>query len=186
MFVTEPYKVQVSVIPKDICNQIITLGEQQGLSLAKIQEGNQKNRKSKVSWIKSDFIKTSLKDSIQLANKVTKWNFSLEEYEPFQYTVYEKDDHYDWHIDTHNKPYDNGLVRKLSFTLCLNEDYEGGEFEICVPNPRPEKHTYIKLNSVYKIGTMIVFPSFVWHKVNPVLSGIRKTLVGWIVGKPFA
>jgi len=37
-----------------------------------------------------------------------------------------------------------------------------------------------------KKGTMIIFPSFVWHKVNPVLTGVRKTLVGWVVGKPFA
>ena len=38
-----------------------------------------------------------------------------------QYSIYEKDDHYDWHIDSHAKPYDDGLIRKLSFTLCLSE-----------------------------------------------------------------
>lgn len=186
MFAVQPYNVQVSVIPKDICNKIIELGIQQSLSVASIQEGNQKNRKSKVSWIKNDFIKKSIHSFIIRANKESNWNYIIKDYEPFQYTVYEKTDHYDWHIDTHNKPYDNGFIRKLSFTLCLNDDYTGGEFEICVPNPKSEKNTYIQLKDSCTIGTMIVFPSFVWHKVNPVISGTRKTLVGWIVGTPFA
>ena len=30
---------------------------------------------------------------------------------------------------------------------------------------------------------MIVFPSHTWHKVNKVTKGIRKALVGWVVGK---
>ena len=32
---------------------------------------------------------------------------------------------------------------------------------------------------------IIVFPSHIWHKVHTVTSGVRKTLVGWIIGKPF-
>ena len=27
------------------------------------------------------------------------------------------------------------LIRKLSFTLCLNDEYEGGDFKICDPHP---------------------------------------------------
>jgi predicted 2-oxoglutarate/Fe(II)-dependent dioxygenase YbiX len=34
-------------------------------------------------------------------------------------------------------------------------------------------------------GTVIVFPSFVWHKVSPVTKGERKSLVVWSLGKPF-
>ena len=40
-------------------------------------------------------------------------------------------------------------------------------------------------NKVFKKGTLIVFPSFIWHKVNPVIKGYRKVLVGWVLGKPF-
>jgi PKHD-type hydroxylase len=102
-----------------------------------------------------------------------------------QYTVYETNDHYDWHIDSHSKPYPNGCIRKISFTLCLNEDYEGGEFEISKPNPKPEKHINTKFTDKFTLGTVISFPSFVWHKVNPVTSGTRKVLVGWSVGPQF-
>ena len=182
MFTPEPYKVHQSAISKSICNEIITVGEQQGLVNAKVQEGNQNNRKSTISWIKDKSIENILSGAIETYNKI--WNYSLTEYEPFQYTVYKQNDFYDWHIDTHNKSYANGLIRKLSFTLLLNEDYEGGEFEICIPSPKTEKHRFIKIDNK-QTGTMIVFPSFVWHKVNPIIKGIRKSLVGWIVGKPF-
>ena len=77
------------------------------------------------------------------------------------------------------------MVSKLSFTICLNDNYEGGEFELSLPNPKPEKHRFFKFDKVFKKGTLIVFPSFTWHKVNPVIKGYRKVLVGWVLGKPF-
>ena len=88
-----------------------------------------------------------------------------------------------WHIDSHFEPYDNGMIRKLSFTVILNTDYEGGEFDITVPNPKniDTQITYEKPN----IGDLILFPSHIWHKVRPVKSGVRKSLVGWVLGNPF-
>ncbi len=32
---------------------------------------------------------------------------------------------------------------------------------------------------------MIVFPAYVLHRVNPVIRGARRSLVGWIGGPPF-
>ena len=34
-------------------------------------------------------------------------------------------------------------------------------------------------------GTIVVFPSFVWHRVTPVTSGTRYSLVNWLQGRPF-
>ena len=166
---------------------IISFGEKEKLSNAEVFDGekSEKVRKTKVSWLKEKDLtsKYPLVDIIQDANKKADWNFQLSGFEPFQYSIYEKGDHYDWHIDSHAKPYDDGLIRKLSFTLCLSDDYTGGNFELCKPNPKPKKHLYEKFE--LKKGAMIIFPSFIWHKVNPILSGVRKTLVGWVVGKPF-
>jgi len=168
-------------------DSIISLGEKEKLKNAEVFEQEQSDsiRKTKVSWIQEEEIskKYPLVDIITRGNKQAGWNFQLTGFEPFQYSVYEKDDHYNWHIDSHAKPYDNGLIRKLSFTLCLSDDYTGGDFELCKPNPSRKKHLYKKFE--LKKGDMILFPSFIWHKVNPVLSGVRKTLVGWVVGKPF-
>mgnify|MGYP001491850597 CR=1 FL=1 len=120
---------------------------------------------------------------VQSANTESNWNFSLKEFEELQYTLYNVGDHYDWHHDCHNKPYENKTIRKLSFTLCLNDEYEGGDFSICETHPISEK-TKVKSFALKK-GEMIVFPSHTWHKVNKVTKGIRKALVGWVVGKPF-
>ena len=73
------------------------------------------------------------------------------------------------------------MVRKLSFTLCLNDEYEGGDFKICKPHPISEK-TKVETFKLKK-GEMIVFPSHTWHKVDKVIKGTRKSLVGWVVGK---
>jgi len=34
-------------------------------------------------------------------------------------------------------------------------------------------------------GSVIIFPSFVWHRVKPVTKGIRHSLVCWNLGYPF-
>jgi len=182
MFLEKPYHIE-ETFTSQFCDNIIKLGEQEILKEAKIKDGNQVNRKSKVSWINKQQL--DILKAIKNVNNKCKWNFNLSICEPLQYTVYEEKDHYDWHIDSHSKPYDNGFIRKLSFTICLNDDYEGGEFELSLPNPKPEKHRFFKFDKVFKKGTLIVFPSFIWHKVNPVIKGYRKVLVGWVLGKPF-
>ena len=179
------YHIKESIEPISFCDEVIKQGENKEISKAKIQEGNKANRSSDVSWLDEEKLGTSLTNLVIIANKESGWNYSLKEFEPLQYTIYKKDDFYDWHIDSHNNPYDNGMVRKLSFTLCLNEDYEGGSFSFCSPHPISKK-TKIETLDKPKKGTMIVFPSYTWHKVDKVTSGVRKTLVGWVVGKEWS
>ena len=179
------YHIKESIVPISFCDEVIKQGENKEISKAKIQEGNKANRSSDVSWLDEEKLGTSLTNLVIIANKESGWNYSLKEFEPLQYTIYKKDDFYDWHIDSHNNPYDNGMVRKLSFTLCLNEDYEGGSFSFCRPHPISKK-TKIETLDKPKKGTMIVFPSYTWHKVDKVTSGVRKTLVGWVVGKEWS
>jgi PKHD-type hydroxylase len=183
MFLNTPYYIKEEVFSKWFCDGVITQGDNQEKAKAVITHGDNNNRKSNITWLKNDSLIEKLTPIVNEANENSNWNFLLREFEPLQYTVYNKDDHYDWHIDSHGKSYDNGLIRKLSFTLFLNEDYEGGDFRICEPHPNPDKITQQLFKP--KTGTMVVFPSFVHHKVSPVTRGVRKTLVGWIVGKPF-
>jgi len=191
MFLESTHYIKENAFSKSFCEKIMKIGYQRKLELAKIQDGNQVNRKSHISFLSDDELLKEVTPVVNEANEKTGWNFLLREFEPLQYTIYNIRDHYDWHIDTHAKAYKNGLVRKLSFTICLNDDetennnYKGGKFEICVPHPRYQKHKYFKFKETFKQGTIIVFPSHVWHKVHPVTSGTRKVLVGWVVGKPF-
>jgi PKHD-type hydroxylase len=187
MYLENDHCISIARFDKSFCNNIITLAEKNALALAELDSklGNKKIRNSKVVFLNDDNLNQTLRTVLDEHNKSAKWNFNIKEFEPLQYTVYNVDDHYDWHIDSHPYVYPNGMIRKLSFTLCLNEDYEGGEFEISNPNPNPLKHINTKFKDKFTTGTLISFPSFVWHKVNPVTFGTRKVLVGWAVGSQF-
>ena len=108
--------------------------------------------------------------------------YDVEGFEPFQYTLYRGNEnenhHYDWHCDYANQ-YLN-FERKISASIMLTDpqEYEGGEFEIVlngqVNNP---------LSLKPKKGDVIFFASWMPHRVTPVKSGIRKSVVCWISGK---
>ena len=191
MFLNTVHYIQEEAISKSLCENIMKTAYQKRLELAKVADGNQVNRKSYITWYDDKELSTKIFDIIKDINIKTKWNFNLTELEPLQYTIYNLRNFYDWHIDSHTKPYDNGLIRKLSFTICLNDNelennnYTGGDFEICLPHPYHNKNKYFRFRKVFKQGTIIVFPSHIWHKVHPITSGTRKVLVGWVVGKSF-
>ena len=76
------------------------------------------------------------------------------------------------------------LIRKISITIFLNDpdEYGGGELDIETRGPK-EKMRYdtFKLHK----GSIVIFPSNKWHRVRPVTSGVRKSLVTWFSGPPF-
>ena len=172
----DTFRLQVD---NKFCEKIIEENDSLDVENATIESKNDKRRSSKVSWVPLENNPKALQQLIGEANKLYK--FSLQEFEQLQYTRYEKDDHYDWHVDVHSKPYSNGMIRKLSFTILLNDEFEGGNFDIWHGHPISEK-SEVKSYALKK-GEMIVFPSHTWHKVNKVTSGVRKALVGWLVGK---
>ena len=52
-------------------------------------------------------------------------------------------------------------------------------------HPDSNKSVVHRFDNV-KPGTIIVFYSGLWHKVYPIKSGIRKSLVGWTLGQCFS
>jgi PKHD-type hydroxylase len=107
-----------------------------------------------------------------------------------QYTVYEKGMYYDWHDDdniinsakiehpkllSHVVPIQE-YVRKLSFSLQLSspDEYEGGELQF-LSNRK-------LITASKERGHLVVFDSRLSHRVRKVKSGIRKSLVGWVLG----
>ena len=71
-------------------------------------------------------------------------------------------------------------ARKLSFSLVLSDstEYSGGDFEI-----KMSEQSTITIEQ--KIGRVIVFPSFMIHRVAPLLTGKRKSIVFWVLGPKF-
>jgi PKHD-type hydroxylase len=106
------------------------------------------------------------------------WQFDLRGFsEDFQYTVYHGSEggHYDWHVDLG----DLAKLRKLSLSLQLTDAsaYEGCELQI---------HDGRRVETAPRErGTVIVFPSYVLHRVTPITRGIRKAVVVWTTGPKF-
>ena len=110
------------------------------------------------------------------------WKFDISGFlENPQLMIYEssRNGHYEWHIDI--GPYEPACKRKIAYTLILNskDEYDGGDLLF-----KLDKDDYHR--EFYDIGGMIMFPTYMLHKVTPVTRGNRYTLVGWIHGnQPF-
>ena len=91
-----------------------------------------------------------------------------------------------WHADANYYP--SGEPNYVSYrtygsVTYLNDDYEGGEFEINMSTPEKENIHVVKESKIK--GSVVIFPSFVWHRVKPVTGGTRYSLVNWHQGWPF-
>ncbi len=104
------------------------------------------------------------------------FGFNLNGLQEFQVAKYETDDHYVWHSDMRLNKRES--MRKLSITVQLSDpnDYEGGDFEF------PEDIGCPARPFIAEKGTVIIFPSFLPHRVTPVTKGTRYSLVGWYEG----
>jgi len=198
-----------SAIPPKVCDDIIkyglskeeVMGKTGGIGNKKLKKQEVRDLKRKrfsdVVWLTDPWIYKEIYPYIYRANKNAGWNFEYENSEAFQFTKYKLNQHYDWHIDSWEKPYDkpdsnqHGKIRKLSMTCQLSDgsEYEGGELEFDFKNYAPHmrdssKHV-VQAKEILPKGSIIVFPSFVWHRVQPVTKGVRYSLVLWTLGYPY-
>tara|TARA_X000001036_G_scaffold139699_1_gene132474 strand:+ start:70 stop:654 length:585 start_codon:yes stop_codon:yes gene_type:complete len=144
-------------------------------------------RSSQTSWLDWDeWIPGIIHNMMITANKEY-FNYDLTHFATqIQATVYtgESKDHYTWHTDggkgVMKSENDVILERKLSCSLLLSgpEEYTGGELQF-----------HYNKNFFYStrpsIGQAIIFPSWVPHRVRPVKTGKRISLVAWMNGPCF-
>ncbi len=134
-------------------------------------------RKSKIKWLpyteESSWLYSKLADMVKEANRI--WEFDLNSIiDNIQYTeYYGGGGEYGWHMDIGPHPINH---RKISITIQLSEpdEYTGGDLELWsgvghVSAPRSK-------------GCAVLFPSFMLHRVTPVTTGTRKSLVLWVGG----
>ena len=141
-------------------------------------------RKTEISWIRDEECAGMVFSLCQYVNKLGNWNLKITGVEPLQYGLYGEGGLYNWHIDQHSQYDPNGNIRKISMTIFLNDpdEYEGGEFDLEIYKPGVEpRFESFKL----KKWSAIFFPSDQWHRVRPVTSGLRKSLVAWFYGPPY-
>ena len=158
-----------------------------------------RKRNSDLVWLSEPWIYKELHPYVRMANKNAGWNFQWDRSEPCQFTKYKLNQYYDWHNDPWSTPYkrknindpDNGRIRKLSMTCQLTDgsEYTGGELEFDFrdydPHMRDESKHIKQVKEILHKGSIVIFPSHLWHRVKPVTRGTRYSLVVWHLGYPF-
>ena len=157
-----------------------------------------RKRNSNIVWLNDTWIYKEIQPYIHEANKLAGWNYDWNFSESCQFTKYKLNQYYDWHCDSWDKPYDkpedqnsHGKIRKLSVTCQLTDgsEYTGGELQFDCrnydPHMRDEDKHVLTVKEILPKGSIVVFPSFVWHRVQPVTKGTRYSLVVWNLGYPF-
>jgi len=196
MILKHNYYYFKKAIPLATCKKILKAGRKKIIEKATtLEKGlDLKERNCKVGWINDEWIYDIINPFIHGANKQAGWNFDWDWNETSQFTIYEKDHYYGWHTDQLVLPLDHpnknikGKTRKLSLTLQLTDKtkYEGGDFQFkWIQNDKKDLLNIITVDDAKDIGTIIVFPSFIYHQVSPITKGKRESLVNWSIGKSF-
>lgn len=138
-------------------------------------------RKSTVAFLEpnSEEARAVIQKLGQLAIQINAQRYKFELlgfYEPLQIAEYGNGDFFDWHSDFSAG---SASTRKLSLSIQLSdpEKYEGGNLQFQINTNH--------VNAPRTKGTVIIFPSFVLHRVTPIIRGSRRSLVGWVTGMPF-
>ncbi len=191
--IREPsWKKWVVHIPKYLndqqCEDVCKLGRAYPPQESKIghvikgQGTNLKIRKSKITFLpKNDQCKFLYDRLLQDVLHINRENFGFENisiFEETQYGEYYGDGgHYTWHTDAEINGQNNGIVRKISVSILLNDpsEFDGGDFELLTEGRK----------APLEKGDAVFFASFLIHRVTPVTRGVRKSLVQWFAGPPF-
>jgi len=173
--------------------KIITMGDDMGWKqstvggVEKINDVDHKLRKGDIVFFHDQqWLYDLVWPYMETANEMAGWNFDIELAEEFHLTRWSEGGHYDYHVD--GRGFDvyntdnnlNGLTRKISMVIWLNDDFEGGEFEF---HPTYGAETHDSLHKPVK-GSALLFPSWMVHRVKPVIRGTRYSLLTCFVGKP--
>ena len=152
---------------------------------------NSKTRISDVAWCNDQWLYDIIWPYMDRANDETGWKYDIKGAESAQITRYKKGGFYSFHRDgfgdhlsAYNYPgnkFLDGHVRKLSMSVMLNDNFDGGAFEFASYGKEVCEISPIEATA----GSVIVFPSSMEHRVAPVTKGIRYSVVTWFVGPPF-
>lgn len=172
--------IQPNIIPQEHLTQLLNLTNQP-TSHASVGSGKEKIELEtrNTEWYPIPYpVLQNLTSATMSCYKTfiePKYHAEIKNIEPIQFLSYPIGGHYIEHNDSEN--FENGqwtriANRDISILFYLNDNYTGGELEF----------TTLGLKIKPKTGMMIAFPSYkeFAHKVHPVTSGMRYSLVTWL------
>ena len=211
MYLTNEWYYFTDAVDKETCNKITRIPKDTGrkweVSSVDTQEGTSKEerltgrkgdfktestiRTSDVCWVSEQWVYDIIFPLLKEANEKAGWQYHIKAAEPMQLTRYHEGGFYNLHRDgmgDHLSAYQNpknayvhGYVRKLSMSVMLNDNFDGGAFEFASYSKEKCIITPIEAQA----GSVLVFPSGMEHRVAPVTKGLRYSLVVWFLGPPF-
>ena len=93
------------------------------------------------------------------------------------YNIYEKGTEYGWHTDgTEGLTSDD--IKLTCLLNCSEDNYLGANLSLFTGGERKCEEFNIP-------GSAVVFPSFINHRVDKLISGKRNTLAIWMYGSRF-
>jgi hypothetical protein len=104
------------------------------------------------------------------------WKFDITHSNQTEYLRYDADGHYKTHVDTFTSP-EQRETRKITVLAFLNDNFKGGRLYL--------ENGHERMYPPQDKGTVIAFPSYINHGVEPVTKGIRRSIVTWLIGPWF-
>lgn len=166
-------------ISAELCDHMVNEFKKLPEMTAKTFNDQHQYRKSKVRWVyDQDNLVDLLMKYVHKAN-ATEFNVDIQpEMGEMQFGEYEASygGKYDWHHDVNWENHKN-FDRKLSLVVQLSRpsEYKGGHFEFSEVQS-PDRNAWSKQ------GSILVFPSYLTHRVTEVTEGTRYSLVSWVRG----
>ena len=163
-----------------------------------------RNRDSQVRFFNDSKLSQTLWSYMNVANHHMGLRYKITGHECMQFTRYKKDGHYDWHTDGDTCHYSArnftveepkhlcetmeghlvGTVRKLSCSVVLNDDFEGGEFQTRLTSFDDEDKGMRVQTIKPQKGDVYFFAANQEHRIKPVTKGTRYSVVVWFAGPP--
>ena len=156
-----------NVLDSDVCDRLIEFGEKNV-----IQGVNKYPRQFQIKFHSCLLpLDTEVHNLLQPAweKAIEQLQFDISFIEPYELKKYVAGNFFGKHIDNYYSITEN-LDRKITFSIQLNEGYDGGKMYVA--------NQEVTVNK----GSAIIFPSNFLHEVRPVLSGTRWSLIGWAWG----
>lgn len=166
------------ILPISGCNHMIENFLKLPLQDATTFNGSLDARKSKIRWVTGEHGLTD--HLLRFVNKANAECFNVDvqqEMNEVQFTEYESEygGKYDWH---HDVDWENpkNFDRKLSVVVQLSDTdtFSGGDFEFSEVSS-PSRKEFCQ-------GSVLIFPSYLKHRVTEVTEGKRYSLVSWVRG----
>jgi len=170
-----------NVISEEICKSIIEITERNNTHKGLVGSGGPGELNTNIRDVNKVQLSLgrgigAILTGIGLNANQANWQFDITHSNQCDYLLYNESGHYSSHLDIFMQKNQKDC-RKLTAIAFLNDDFEGGKLYL--------KQSDDKTYPPQKRGSVVVFPSFILHGVEPVTSGIRRSVVTWLVGPWF-